>query len=633
MKGKIKSIYNFIQNRMSFGTRLFAAFFAVAVPVMLIVSGALYIFFDRSSQENASRTMLQSLEQLRGSLEYVIEDTQKLSRSIIYDADVQALLEKAASGEEYPETDAVQDFINGFIVDRDYIESVVLVGRTDTLFSSERAYTNVSSPDQIRKKWWYPSLDEQETAYQWFDQAKRNKDEEDLFGEQGSDNCLMLTRTIRSLKDYTTPLGRMMIYLENDYIKDLIHSISWGDTLSVWVCSNEGRMYLANDSGRSRWDLLDDVLSLGDEGNASQALSGIIRLDGRLYVWGLETFGEDGWKLAMLVPLSEVNTSRFIAAVQIISMIVVILLVVAIVALVISRSLSRPVRRISQIMDAYHNHDMGAEKQDDGKLSLEDLKDRKDEVGTICRSYEHMVHRVDTLIRENYIKDLEKKDAQLALMQSQINPHFLYNTLDSINWMAMANGQDEISEMVTALSDTFRLSLRRTDSAYVQVGQELEYLNSYLTLQKYRYGERLSYHFQVPQEIRSLFLLRFLLQPVVENGIKHGIGLLDKGGCIDIKMEIVTQQDQKEMLMIHVINDGDKVDLARVEELLDFDVEKDTFLAFDKKGYGLQNINRRIKIVHGSQYGVSFSITKDGRTDCCLRLPAVIENGARDISQ
>ena len=227
--------------------------------------GAVY-FFDRSSQENASRTMLQSLEQLRGSLEYVIEDTQKLSRSIIYDADVQALLEKAASGEEYPETDAVQDFINGFIVDRDYIESVVVVGRMDTLFSSERAYTNVSSPDQIRKKWWYPSLDEQETAYQWFDQAKRNKDEEDLFGEQGSDNCLMLTRTIRSLKDYTTPLGRMMIYLENDYIKDLIHSISWGDTLSVWVCSNEGRMYLANDSGRSRWDLLDDVLSLEMKG-------------------------------------------------------------------------------------------------------------------------------------------------------------------------------------------------------------------------------------------------------------------------------------------------------------------------------------------------------------------------------
>ena len=132
-----------------------------------------------------------------------------------------------------------------------------------------------------------PSLDEQETAYQWFDQAKRNKDEEDLFGEQGSDNCLMLTRTIRSLKDYTTPLGRMMIYLENDYIKDLIHSISWGDTLSVWVCSNEGRMYLANDSGRSRWDLLDDVLSLGDEGNASQALSGNAALDCMCGGWRL----------------------------------------------------------------------------------------------------------------------------------------------------------------------------------------------------------------------------------------------------------------------------------------------------------------------------------------------------------
>ena len=87
---------------------------------------------------------------------------------------------------------------------------------------------------------------------------------------------------------------------------------------------------------------------------------------------------------------------------------------------------------------------------------------------------------MDTLIRENFVKNLEKKDAELALLQSQINPHFLYNTLDSINWLAIANDEDEISEMVTALSDMFRLSLTKSHSSYIRVAQEMEYVRSYL---------------------------------------------------------------------------------------------------------------------------------------------------------
>ena len=163
---------------MSFGTRLFAAFFCVAVPILLIICAALYIFLNRSSQEGVTRTMLQTLEQISGTLEYVAEDTQNLSRNIIYDSDVQALLDEAASGDAYPETDAVKYFINSFIVNRDYIESVVLMGLSDTVFSTEKAYTNVSSKRQIEMKWWYPLLDHGEEPYTWYPQAKRNVDDD-----------------------------------------------------------------------------------------------------------------------------------------------------------------------------------------------------------------------------------------------------------------------------------------------------------------------------------------------------------------------------------------------------------------------------------------------------------------------
>ena len=110
------------------------------------------------------------------------------------------------------------------------------------------------------------------------------------------------------------------------------------------------------------------------------------------------------------------------------------------------------------------------------------------------RSYEQLEDRLNTLIQENYVKNIEKKDAELALLQSQINPHFLYNTLDSINWIALTNGQDEISEMITALSDTFRLSLMKNNSPFTELNQEIRYIQSYLVLQKFRYEDRLTYH-------------------------------------------------------------------------------------------------------------------------------------------
>ena len=228
------------------------------------------------------------------------------------------------------------------------------------------------------------------------------------------------------------------------------------------------------------------------------------------------------------------------------------------------------------------------------------------------------------MINEIYLKDLEKKDAELALMQSQINPHFLYNTLDSINWLAMVNEQDEISEMVTALSDTFRLSLRRSNSPYVKIGQELEYLDSYMVLQKIRFGEKLTYSSSASPDITKLYMLRFVLQPIVENAIKHGLAVRENGGRIELRFWL-----EGDCLQIDVINDGAEIDLAQMELILAFDLETDAFLNFAQKGYGLQNINRRIKIVHGSDYGLQYQILAEAKTCCRITLP-IIE---RDVEE
>lgn len=611
MRNHMRDSYMNLKNTMSFATRLFVSFFAVTIPLMLLISAFLYGFLGKNARESTAKMMLQTLERTKSQVEYIFSETEYLSRNIIYDEDVQQMLKEAASGNDYPKEEGVKYFINSFIVNREYMDSVVLLGNEATLFSTEKATTAISSMEQIREKWWFEELDGESSPFQWFTCARSSEP------DASSLQALMLTRIIRSTDDYKTPLGRMMIYINEDYLKNIWDGIQWGQTTNVWVLDEQGQILCQNYSTK---DYSSFILPLPEDLSAETIESQIIRTGGRRYVVGSERFDHHPWRMVMAVPLSEVDENQQIIPIQICVMVISFLSLMLCAVFVISRNISRPVECISEIMDSYHDHRSGETPGNKKHLArmVRTFERRNDEVGRIYRSYEKMVQRVDHMIKEIYLKDLEKKDAELALMQSQINPHFLYNTLDSINWLAMVNGQDEISEMVTALSDTFRLSLRRSNSPYVKIGQELEYLDSYMVLQKIRFGEKLAYSALTTPDITNLYMLRFVLQPIVENAIKHGIAISETGGSIRLDF----QRDQ-DCLQIHVINDGAEIDLAQMEQILTFDLETDTFLNFSQQGYGLQNINRRIKIVHGPGYGLQYQILAESKTCCSITLPII----------
>lgn len=608
MSSRVKERYTYWKNTMSFATRLFVSFFAVTIPLMLAISGFLYIFLGRNARESTAKMMLQTLERTKNQVEYIFSETEYLSRNIIYDEDVQQMLKEAAGGNAYPEEEAVKYFINSFIVNREYMDSVVLLGNEAALFSTEKATTEISTLEHIQEKWWFPFLDSESRPFQWFTSARS--------GARDTDQSLMLTRVIRSTDDYKTPLGRMMIYISEEYLETLWANIQWGENPRVWVLDEDGQIICQNSPKTDT----PSYLKQDSQDPFAKIESRIIRYNGRRYVVGSEYFDNHPWRMIIAVPFSEVDESQHIIPIQIGVMIISFLSIMVCAVFVISRNVSRPVECISEIMDSYHDHSNGGSISDKAQLAriVKTFEGRRDEVGKIYRSYEQMVQRVDHMIKEIYLKDLEKKDAELALMQSQINPHFLYNTLDSINWLAMVNGQDEISEMVTALSDTFRLSLRRSNSPYVKIGQELEYLDSYMVLQKIRFGEKLRYSSLATDEIQSLYMLRFVLQPIVENAIKHGIGRIPKGGAIEIRFFC-----RDGCLCIDVANDGAEIDLSQMQRILAFDMETDPFLNFMQNGYGLQNINRRIKIVHGGAYGLSYKIQNGTQTCCRITLPII----------
>lgn len=598
-------IFNKLSDSINFTQRLFLSFIFIAVPVMAALFIGSFLFLQSSIHQSIEQTQAIEVQKLNTQLLAMFNDIENISREMVYNSDIQKFMQDAAAGDPYPEDHSTAYYVNAFIANRDYINSMVLTGMDHTLFSTELAYTDVSSFQNIQDKWWFPSLQKSDTSYQWFPyaflsaktyQSQENKEIPNQI------NTLMLARPVFSTADYQTQLGYLMIYLDDEYIQNLWHQISFGNTTNAFLMDADNNVIISNVSMKDYSGILDEHLV--------PEKSGIISWEKEQYVVTCSNLNHNRWKSCMITPYKEVNHNASVLMGELVLMIAVIILILFLISRYSANNMARPIISLSKLMDTYHGFD--DKTIDTSQISA--YKIRTDEIGQMYRSYEQLEDRLNTLIQENYVKNIEKKDAELALLQSQINPHFLYNTLDSINWIALTNGQDEISEMITALSDTFRLSLMKNNSPFTELNQEIRYIQSYLVLQKFRYEDRLTYDFDLPEPLPLIFIPRFILQPIIENALKHGISQLEHGGRLGISISV------DDFTHIIIRNDGTNINLEKMQRLLAFDPNDPTLLNFENEGYGVQNINRRIKLICGANYGLTYKRT-DSQTICTILLP------------
>jgi two-component system sensor histidine kinase YesM len=229
-----------------------------------------------------------------------------------------------------------------------------------------------------------------------------------------------------------------------------------------------------------------------------------------------------------------------------------------------------------------------------------------DEIGDLGRSFNEMLVQL-------YQSEQEKKEMELRLVHEQIKPHFLYNTLDTIQWMAIDYGADNIVEMIEALSTYFRLGLGKGDP-YIPLEQELYHVESYLHIQCVRYEEILDYELQYDEELLSCNVIRFMLQPLVENAIYHSIKPLGDQKCT-ISIHAFKQGQN---MIITVENDGLGIPQTKVDQI-------NQALLEDKQnstatGFGLYSVNHRIRLACGLNYGLQVAC-RDGLTTMKIILP------------
>lgn len=267
----------------------------------------------------------------------------------------------------------------------------------------------------------------------------------------------------------------------------------------------------------------------------------------------------------------------------------------------VAKSITLPIQRLCDSM----------ERVQEGDFSVSDIVvDSENEIGSLTKSFNVMTQRIHELMAQNIREQEAKRKSELKALQSQINPHFLYNTLDSIIWMAEGKKNEEVVLMTASLARLLRQSISNEDEL-VSIGQEIEYARGYLTIQKMRYKDKLEFWIEVEPSILNIRLIKLVLQPVIENAIYHGLKYKESRGLLLVKGFMKNGN-----AVLQVIDDGVGMD----QETLDHIYERHK-VDYHSNGVGIYNVQKRLQLYYGNEYGIVYESKPGEGTTATITIP------------
>ena len=322
-------------------------------------------------------------------------------------------------------------------------------------------------------------------------------------------------------------------------------------------------------------------------------------------IYSVQRVPNSPWRVVGVSYIDETVNESFWQMVRIAVATAALIFVAALaVGWVLSRLLSRPLQQLENAMEAF--------EQDADHFAFHAVRGTR-EVQNLSDSFGHMVGRIQQLMTTVREEEIDLRKTELKALQAQINPHFLYNTLDSIAWMCERGKNADAVQMVHALARLFRISISRGHEL-IPIEKELQHAEAYLQIQKYRYKNQFTYHFTVDEGCLHCLCNKITLQPIIENAIVHGLDLMVDAGHI----EITVRPDGGDILLI-VADDGIGMEPEQVAALLQNEPS-------DRTGIGVKNVNDRLRIYFGSEYGLSITSAPYEGTTVTIRTPRVPED-------
>ena len=412
---------------------------------------------------------------------------------------------------------------------------------------------------------------------------------------------LTVYRKIISGSDISLHLGTVAFDVKKWEIASIIDGSVMPGEFPLYLFDAKGRLIFASGSHETGTAFVDSAIM----GRIREAASGSLQVesDRGTVLTVYRSLRQFPFYLAVNIPYHEITNQSKQILYQFVGVALLVLAVSFVFAYLISSSVTRRIKKLIHVMNTLEGHD----------FNVRVPTDRNDEIGILTHRFNWMIERIRMLIEDVYKSNYEKKEAELKLLQAQINPHFLYNTLDSVHWMAVKHRAPEISYMVRNLSNFFRLGLRAEGRS--TLGEELKHIEAYYNIQKYRFEDRVELETDVPDSLRGMEVLPLILQPLVENAMIHGI-LKHENLKGKIRIRAWLEGDR---LHLEVSDNGTGMGPERLERVI-MGLESEPQAG---TGTGLRNVHRRIRFRYDGPYGLSLYSSPNEGTRCVLVLPAI----------
>ncbi|NBH73535.1 sensor histidine kinase [Clostridiaceae bacterium] len=580
---------DFLQ-KISIRYTVFIYFTVTALVMILLIGMSLYGRLAAQLTATVREENQAVLSQVSMSVDSYLRTIMKLSDSLYYGVIKNADLSTEA---ETVNSEITLLYDNN----KDSVSNIALLSKKGEILSAVPAARLKTGMDVTEEEWFKDSLERPENFHFSMPHVQYIFDN----SENQYRWVISLSRAVEVTQGTSTDQGVLLIDIAYGSLQQLLDNVAMG---------NQGYLYLVNGSGEliyhPKMQLIDAGLARENTEAAYDYRGGNYResYEGKQRDVVVKLVGYTGWKIIGVTPEQGFSLNNIKTRLFMVFVVAFFLFLLALINSYISSRITAPIQELEKSVNAL----------EEGALDTQVYMGGSYEIRHLGRSIGDMAKRIQALMEDIVAEHESKRKSEFDTLQSQINPHFLYNTLDIIVWMIENEQKQEAVKVVTALARFFRISLSKGRSI-IPVRDELEHVRNYLMIQQTRFKNKFTYRIDPEPDVLALASLKLMLQPLVENAIYHGMEFMDGDGQIRVK---ACQKEGK--LLFTVEDNGLGMTAEQVEGLL---TEKIHASSRRGSGIGVKNVNERIRLYFGEEYGLSIWSEPDEGTVITICLPAV----------
>lgn len=484
------------------------------------------------------------------------------------------------------------DFLGSF-EDED-ISKIVLFLYEKQNFELSYSFNNVNS---IQNSKWYSIFNSNNMNLLWCPRSYLEKGVSTNVKPESSNMALI--RRFYNPSNYSKTLGYYCIYFQSKPIENIVNMGDSVDGSVTFLQNSKGEMIYA--SNKKQYNQLYSLFEKRTQEENLTSLLKTCKSDGKTLIYTQKKFANSDWSLVTIISyddvLSQVNQTQR----QITIFTIIISIICFAFAWMMARSLTKRIIQLQKKMkQAQH-----------GNFNSGESNSYTDEIGYLTNTYDYMLEEIKKLMEERYKAGIQVKTAELKALQEQINPHFLYNTLDTINWLAQKGSIGEVEKAISSLAEFYRLSLSNGDDE-IPIQDELNRISTYVQIQNIRFSGGINLVIDIDEEISNCPILKLILQPFVENSILHGImNKPSKEGFIIIEAMV-----EDGNIKITIQDNGIGMSATELKKINDENYED------RHSGYGIKNVKKRVLLNYGDQYKIKFKSKPGIGTTAEILIPA-----------